>query len=39
MNMKIKLPFNIALGITSEILYALAIVLAALLVCGIFALI
>jgi hypothetical protein len=31
--MKIKLPFNIALGISAEILYALSIMLAAFLIC------
>lgn len=31
--MKIKLPFNIVLGITTEALYALSIMLVAFLVC------
>ena len=31
--MKIKLPFNIALGIATEVLYALSIMLAALILC------
>jgi hypothetical protein len=31
--MKIKIPFNIALGITTEVLFALSIILAAFLIC------
>jgi len=31
--MKIKLPLNIALGIATEVLYALSIMLAAFLIC------
>ncbi len=33
---KVKLPFNIVLGIFTEILYAFAIMLAAFLVCLLF---
>lgn len=31
--MRIKLPFNIVLGITTEVVYALLIMLAAFLIC------
>ena len=31
--MKLKLPLNIVLGITTEVLYALIIILAAFLIC------
>ena len=31
--MRIKLPFNIVLGITTEIIYTFAIMLAAFLIC------
>jgi len=31
--MKLKTPFNIVLGIATEVLYALAIVLAGLVIC------
>lgn len=37
--MKIKVPFQAALGIATEILYSLAIVIAAFLICVIIALI
>lgn len=36
--MKIKLPLNIMLGITTEVFYALAIMLAAFFICIMFSL-